>query len=62
VLLSVRYRLLCGLLRVLARLGIDDRDLEIAVLRHQLKVLGRGEVGPPLPPPIGRPWLRRAAC
>ena len=46
MLLSVLYRLLCRLLRVLARLGIDDRDLEIAVLRHQLKVLGRGGVGP----------------
>lgn len=46
MLLSVLYRLLCGLLRVLARFGIDDRDLEIAVLRHQLKVLGRGGVRP----------------
>jgi len=46
VLLSVLYRLLRGLLRVLARFGIDDRDLEIAVLRHQLKVLDRGGVRP----------------
>ena len=42
MLLSVRYRLLCGLLRLLVRCGIDERDLETAVLRHQLKILGRG--------------------
>jgi len=48
VLLSVLYGFLCGLLRLLARFGIDDRDLEIAVLRHQLKILDRGGVRPRL--------------
>ncbi len=33
------YRLLCGLLRLLVRAGVDDRELEIAVLRCQLQVL-----------------------
>src|SRR6266511_1710212 len=42
MLLSVRYRLLCGLLRLLVRCGVDERDLETAVLRHQLKILGQG--------------------
>jgi len=37
---SIRYRILCLALRTLARLGaIDDRDLEIAVLRHQLRIM-----------------------
>ena len=40
------YRLLCALLRLLVRLGIEDRDLEIVVLRHQLRVLGRGSGRP----------------
>jgi hypothetical protein len=40
---SVRYRLLCWLLRLLVRCGLDELDLENAVLRHQLKVLRRGE-------------------
>jgi putative transposase len=41
---SVRYRLLCWLLRLLLlRCGLDELDLENAVLRHQLKVLRRGE-------------------
>src|SRR5436309_10955171 len=35
------YRLLCGLVRVLAR-GGGERELEIIVLRHQLTILGRG--------------------
>jgi len=39
---SVRYRLLCWLLRLLLRCGLDELDLENAVLRHQLKVLRRG--------------------
>ena len=39
---SVRYRLLCWLLRMLARCGLDELDLENAVLRHQLKILRRG--------------------
>jgi len=36
------YRVSCGLIRLLVRAGLDDRELEIAVLRHQLRVLTRG--------------------
>ncbi|MGH9195571.1 MAG: hypothetical protein ACRD1T_07515, partial [Acidimicrobiia bacterium] len=39
---SIRYRLLCWLIRLLSRSGLDERDLETAVLRHQLKILRRG--------------------
>jgi hypothetical protein len=39
--MSLLYRLLCGLVRVLARAG-GERELEIIVLRHQLAILGRG--------------------
>jgi len=42
VLWSIRYRLLCWLLRLLVRCGLDELDLETVVLRHQLKVLRRG--------------------
>ncbi len=35
-------RVSCGLIRLLVRAGVDDRELEIAVLRHQLRVLTRG--------------------
>jgi hypothetical protein len=38
---SFRYRLLCLLLRLLLRCGVEERDLETAVLRHQLKILRR---------------------
>ncbi len=41
MLTCVLYRLLCGLVRVLAR-GGDERELEIVVLRHQLAILKRG--------------------
>jgi hypothetical protein len=41
VLALLLYRLLCSLLRLLVRAGVDDRELEIAVLRHQLRVLTR---------------------
>ncbi len=34
-----RYRLLRGLLRLLMRCGVDQGDLEAAVLRHQLRIL-----------------------
>src|SRR6266542_1860732 len=44
MLLSLRYRLLCGLLRLLVRCGVGERDLEAAVLRHQLKIRRRGGV------------------
>ena len=40
------YPLLCAVLRVLVRCGIEERDLEIVVLRHQLKVLSRGGARP----------------
>jgi len=39
---SIRYRLLCWLLRLLVRYGLDEVDLETVVLHHQLKVLRRG--------------------
>ena len=39
---SIRYRSICWLLRLLVRCGLDELDLEKAVLRHQLKVLRRG--------------------
>jgi hypothetical protein len=42
VLAFLLYRLSCGLVRLLVRAGLDDRELEIAVLRHQLRVLTRG--------------------
>jgi hypothetical protein len=38
---SIRYRLLCWLLRLLVRCGLDELDLENAMLRHQLKILRR---------------------
>jgi len=39
---SIRYRSVCWLLRLLVRCGLDELDLEKAVLRHQLKVLRHG--------------------
>ena len=39
---SIRYRLLCWVLRLLVRCGLDEADLETVVLRHCLKVLRRG--------------------
>ena len=39
------YRLLCWLVRVLAR-GGGERELEIVALRHQLAILGRGRERP----------------
>jgi hypothetical protein len=41
VLAFLLYRVLCRLLSLLVRAGVDDRELEIAVLRHQLRVLTR---------------------
>jgi hypothetical protein len=41
VLTCLLYRLLCGLVRLLAR-GGGERELEIVVLRHQLAILRRG--------------------
>src|SRR6266545_1721866 len=46
MLMSMRYRLVRSLIRVLLRCGVDERDLETAVLRHQLKVLRRGGTRP----------------
>jgi hypothetical protein len=45
VLTCVLYRLLCCLVRVLAR-GGGERELEIVVLRHQLAILRRGRKRP----------------
>lgn len=39
---SIRYRSVSRLLRLLVRCGLDELDLERAVLRHQFKVLRRG--------------------
>jgi hypothetical protein len=39
---SIRYRLVCWLLRMLVRCGLDELDLETVVLHQQLKVLRRG--------------------
>jgi putative transposase len=38
----VRYRLMCWLLHLIVRCGLDELDLENAVLCHQLKNLRRG--------------------
>jgi hypothetical protein len=46
MLLSLRYRLLRSLFRLLLHCGVDERDLEAAVLRHQLKILRRGGTRP----------------
>ena len=46
MLLSLRYRLLRSLFYLLLRFGVDERDLERAVLRHQLKILRRGGTRP----------------
>jgi hypothetical protein len=42
MLMSMRYRLVRSLIRLLLRCGVDERELETAVLRHQLKILRRG--------------------
>jgi len=39
---SIRYQLLCWLLRTLVRCALDELDLETVVLHQQLKVLRRG--------------------
>jgi len=41
VLACLLYRLLCGVVRLLAR-GGGERELEVVVLRHQLAILKRG--------------------
>ncbi len=46
MLMSLRYRLVRTLIRLLLRCGVDERDLETAVLRHQLKILRRGGIRP----------------
>jgi hypothetical protein len=45
VLMSLLYRLLCGVLGLLVRHG-GERELEIIVLRHQLAILSRGSKRP----------------
>jgi hypothetical protein len=54
------YRLSCALLRLLVRVGLDDRELEIVVLRHQLRVLTRGGIGRVTAPLTGPSSPRRA--
>jgi len=44
--MSMRYRLVRTLIRLLLRCGVDERDLERAVLCHQLKILRRGGIRP----------------
>src|SRR6266496_2291535 len=46
MLVSVLYWLLCSLLRLLVRCGVEERDLETVVLRRQLKILARGGTRP----------------
>src|SRR6266498_879445 len=46
MLMSMRYRLVRSLIRLLLRCGVDEQDLQTAVLRHQLKVLRRGGTRP----------------
>jgi putative transposase len=58
---SIRYRLLCGLLRLLVRCRLDELDLENAVLRHQLKILRRGGGRRLLFTPADRALLAAAA-
>ncbi len=41
VLAFLLYRVLCGVLGLLVGVGVDDRELEIAALRHQLRILSR---------------------
>src|SRR6266542_3128217 len=57
---SIRYRSVCWLLRLLVRCGLDELDLEKAVLRHQLKVLRRGG-GPALFTTADRAFLAASA-
>ncbi len=42
MLMSMRYRLVRTLIRLLLRCGVDERDLERAVLCHQLKNFNTG--------------------
>lgn len=44
--MAMRYRLVRGVIRLLLRCGVDERELEAAVLRHQLKILRRGGIRP----------------
>jgi hypothetical protein len=46
MLMSMRYRLVRSLIRLLLRCAVDERDLETAALRHQLKILRRGGIRP----------------
>jgi len=62
MLLFLRYRLLCGLLRLLVRCGVDERDLEAVVLRRQLKILARGGTRPRLTTADRALWPRRPGC
>ena len=57
---SIRYRSVCWLLRLLIRCGLDELDLEKAVLSHQLKFLRRGG-GPALFTTADRAFLAASA-
>jgi hypothetical protein len=57
---SIRYRSVCWLLRLLVCCGLDELDLEKAVLRYQLKVLRRGG-GRPLFTTADRAFLAASA-
>src|SRR6266542_278806 len=46
MLMPLRYRLVRGLIRLLLRCGVDERELEMAVLRHQPRILPRGATRP----------------
>src|SRR6266542_4119372 len=43
---AMRYRLVRSVIRLLLRCGVDERELEAAVLRHQRKILRRGGARP----------------
>jgi hypothetical protein len=59
VLFSVFYLILRGLLRLLPSTGDDrDREIEILVLRHQVKILSR-KAGRPKTPARGPSLLGR---
>ena len=60
MLLSFLYRLLCRLLRLLVRCGVDERDVETVVLRHQLRILHRRGAQPHFTT-ADRAWLAAAA-